>query len=42
MPKIESEPWAADVLKHWNNATDVEGPVKKVIEGRSKSGNVAK
>ncbi|MDI6024059.1 P-loop NTPase fold protein [Leucobacter sp. UT-8R-CII-1-4] len=42
VPKIESEPWAADVLKHWNNATDVEGPVKKVIEGRSKSGNLAK
>jgi hypothetical protein len=42
VPKIESEPWAADVLKHWNNSTDVEGPVKKVIEGRSKSGNVAK
>ncbi|MES2093503.1 MAG: P-loop NTPase fold protein [Actinomycetota bacterium] len=42
VPKIESEPWAADVFKHWTNATDVEGPVKKVIEGRMKSGNVAK
>ncbi|QQS02917.1 MAG: ATPase [Austwickia sp.] len=42
VPKIESEPWAAEVLKHWAAAGDVEGPVKKVIEGRSKSGNVAK
>lgn len=42
VPKIESEPWAADVLKHWAGAADVEGPVKRVIEGRSKSGNVAK
>jgi predicted KAP-like P-loop ATPase len=42
VPKIESEPWAADVLTHWTNAADVEGPVKKVIEGRVKSGNVAK
>ncbi|MCI1636773.1 MAG: P-loop NTPase fold protein [Bifidobacterium crudilactis] len=42
VPKIESEPWAADVLKHWADAADVEGPVKRVIEGRSKSGNVAK
>ena len=42
VPKIESEPWAAEVLKHWAAAGDVEGPVKKVIEGRSKSGNIAK
>lgn len=42
VPKIESEPWAADVFKHWASASDVEGPVKKVIEGRSKSGNVTK
>ncbi|MDR1449594.1 MAG: hypothetical protein LBI84_05245 [Propionibacteriaceae bacterium] len=42
VPKIESEPWAADVLKHWASAKDVEGPVKKVIERRPKSGNVSK
>lgn len=42
VPKIESEPWAGEVLKHWADATDVESPVKKVIEGRTKSGNVAK
>ncbi|WP_292791655.1 MULTISPECIES: KAP family P-loop NTPase fold protein [unclassified Microbacterium] len=42
VPKIESEPWAADVFKHWTSAVDVEGPVKRVIEGRVKSGNVAK
>lgn len=42
VPKIESEPWAGDVLRHWAGSADVEGPVKKVIEGRSKSGNVTK
>ena len=34
VPKIASQPWAADVLKHWKASSDVEGPVKRAIENQ--------
>lgn len=41
VPRIASLPWAADVLSRWKNSPDVGGPVKKVIENRAQSGNLA-
>jgi len=32
VPRIASQPWAHDVLAHWKNSSDVDGPVKRIIE----------
>ena len=42
VPRIDSLPWASEVLAHWNNSPDVDGPVKKVINSKASNGNVAK
>jgi predicted KAP-like P-loop ATPase len=42
VPKIASQPWAPDVLRHWKKSSDVEGPVKRAIENQVKNGNLAK
>ncbi|KAF0957674.1 KAP family P-loop NTPase fold protein [Rhodococcus sp. T7] len=32
VPRIASLPWVSDVFAHWKNSSDVDGPVKTVIE----------
>lgn len=41
VPRIASLPWAADVLSHWRDSSDVEGTVKKTIASQVQSGNLA-
>jgi predicted KAP-like P-loop ATPase len=41
VPKIGDHLWAAEVFAHWRT-TNVAGPVKKAIQNREQSGNIAK
>lgn len=34
VPRIADLPWASDVLAHWLQSAGVDGPTKKVIQGR--------
>lgn len=42
IPKIASLPWASEVLSYWKSSSNVEGPVKKIIDSQGQNGNIPK